>query len=79
MTDSAYTSWTTERDTAVQLASDASIEAGLSGRIVVFKVPIQALDEDRVFEGEEREDEYLIEGTVESVTISDSDEEEEYE
>jgi hypothetical protein len=77
MTDTGYTSWTTERVTAEELAQYASREAGLSGQIVIFEVPIVTVEIDRIFEGEAREDEYLIEGTVENVTFSeDADDEE---
>ena len=76
MTDTGYTSWTTDPEIAVELARYASQEAELSGNVVVFRVRIDALEESRIFEGEAREDEYLIEGTVENVRrIEDSDDE----
>jgi hypothetical protein len=71
MTDTGYTSWTTDWETARELARYASNEGGLSGQVVVFKVRISSIDERRIFEGEAREDEYLIEGTVEDVLLSD--------
>lgn len=71
MTDTGYTSWTTERGIAEELAQYASREAGLSGKVVIFRVRIDSIDEDRIFEGEAREDEYLIEGTVENVAYSE--------
>src|SRR5262245_31107150 len=54
MTDTGYTSWTIERSTAVELAQYASREARLSGRIVVFKVPVSSIEKHRIFEGEAR-------------------------
>jgi hypothetical protein len=71
MTDTGYTSWTTQQATAEELAQYASREAGLSGQIAIFKVPIASIEKARIFEGEAREDEYLIEGTVENVTFSE--------
>jgi len=67
MTDTGYTSWTTDVDIARALAQYASDESGLSGEVVIFKVRISTIDARRIFEGEDREDEYLIEGTVEDV------------
>lgn len=67
MTDTGYTSWTTDPVIAEELARFASMEAGLSGAVVIFRVRISSLDASRIFEGEEREDEYLIEGAVENV------------
>ncbi len=71
MTDTGYTSWTTDRGTAEELAQYASREAGLSGSVVIFRVRISILNEERIYEGEAREDEYLIEGTVENVQFSE--------
>ncbi|MBY0522627.1 MAG: hypothetical protein K2R98_04490 [Gemmataceae bacterium] len=82
MTDSGYTSWSKDRDTAIELGQYASRNARtsrghrLSGRVVVFKVRISTIEEERIFEGEAAEDEYLIEGTVENVEFSeDADDE----
>jgi len=36
MTDTGYTSWTTDRDIAEELARFASNEANLSGNVVIF-------------------------------------------
>ena len=71
MTDTGYTSWTTDRGIAEELAQYASREVGLSGRVVIFMVRIITIDEARIWEGESREDEYLIEGTVENVQFSE--------
>ena len=71
MTDTGYTSWTTDREIAEELAQYASREAGLSGSVVIFQVRISMIDEERIYEGEAREDEYLIEGTVENVQFSE--------
>ena len=38
--------------------------------MVIFEWAL-AIDEDRIYEGESREDEYLIEGTVENVEFSE--------
>ena len=70
MTDTAYTSWTTDRAIAEELARYSSNEADLSGRIVIFKVRVSTIEADRIYEGEAREDEYLIEGIVENVLCS---------
>jgi len=76
MTDTGYTSWTTDPQIAVELARYASQEADLSGRVVTFRVRISTIDESRIFEGEDREDEYLIEGSVENVErFEDNDDE----
>jgi hypothetical protein len=80
MTDSGYTSWSKERDTAIELGQYASRNARtsrgrrLSGRVVVFKVRITTIEVKRIFEGEVAEDEYLIEGTVEGVEFSEDGE-----
>ena len=43
---------------------------------MVFRVRISTIEVDRIFEGTEEEDEYLIEGTVENVEFSeDADDE----
>jgi hypothetical protein len=76
MTDTGYTSWTTDPGIAEELAQYASREAGLSGRVVIFQVRISTIEEGRIYEGEAGEDEYLIEGTVENVLISEDAEDE---
>jgi hypothetical protein len=77
-TVTGYTSWTTDRETAICAAKGKSEEQGLSERIVVFRVRIAALQPDQVFEGREGEAEFLLQGTVEEVSISEdaSDDEE---
>ncbi len=77
MTDTGYTSWTTDRGTAEDLARYASKEAGLSGKVVIFQVLISTIEEGRIYEGEAREDEYLIERTVENVQVCEETEDEE--
>lgn len=77
-TETGYTSWSADRDIAEAAAQDASDNFNLSGRIVIFRVCVDSLSEERMFPGREDEDEILIEGTVEDVAISKSaaDEEE---
>lgn len=69
MTDTGYTSWTTNREIAEELARYASAEADLSGKVAIFRVRISDIDKSRIYQGEAREDEYLIEGAVEQVVI----------
>lgn len=72
MTETAYTSWTTDRTLAVAAASSCSFDDGeLTGQVVILRVRVRALDLERVFEGREDEDEYLIEGLVEGVEFSE--------
>ena len=78
-TVTGYTSWTTNRSFAVEAAQAKSGEQILSGRIVVFRVRILDLSMDVVFQGREDEDEYLIQGRVEEVSISRSEDEDEEE
>jgi hypothetical protein len=77
MTQTAYTSWSTDRSIAEDAAKACSEDEGLSGLVRIFRVRVGTLDLDRVFEGRADEDEYLIEGTVENVEVSEdaSDEE----
>jgi hypothetical protein len=76
MTDTGYTSWTTDPGIAEELAKYASKEAGLSGSVVIFQVRISTIEEGRIYEREEREDEYLIEGPVENILFSEDAEDE---
>jgi hypothetical protein len=76
-TETGYTSWTTERSIAEDAAHFSSETPGLTGQIVVLRVRVDSVDEERVFPGLEDEAEYLIEGTVEGVSISTGEEEEE--
>jgi hypothetical protein len=70
-TGTAYTSWTTERSIAVDAASWNAEAEELSGKIRIFRVRIESLSDDRLFEGRDDECEYLIEGRVEEVSFSD--------
>jgi hypothetical protein len=71
LTQTGYTSWSTDRSLAEAAATACSEDEGLSGRIRIFRVRISTLDLERVFEGRADEDEYLIEGTVENVEFSE--------
>jgi hypothetical protein len=48
MTDTGYASWTTDAGIAEQLARYASSEAGLSGRVAIFQVRIETIEEGRI-------------------------------
>jgi len=69
MTETGYTSWTTDRSLAEEAARSGTHE--LSGRIRVFRVRVDTLNPERLYEGRADEDEYLIEGTVEKVEFSE--------
>ena len=69
-TVTGYTSWTTERSFAVEAAEAKSDEQRLSGQFIVFRVRVRDLSMEKVFVGWEDEYEYLIQGTVEEVSIS---------
>lgn len=71
MTDTGYTSWTTDRYVAEELARFASMEANLGGELVIFRVRINTIEESRITEGLDSECEYLIEGTVENIEFSE--------
>jgi hypothetical protein len=71
MTQTGYTSWSTDRSIAEAAAGACSDDEGLCGQIRIFRVRISTLDMERVFEGRADEDEYLIEGTVENVEFSE--------
>ena len=71
MTDTGYTSWTTDRSIAEAAARANGDAEGMSGLIRIFRVRVGTLDLDRVFEGRADEDEYMIEGTVANVESSD--------
>lgn len=77
MTDTGYTSWTTDRELAIELAQFAIDNLNLNCGYVIFRVRVDSLDESRVFEGLESEYEYLIEGTVDDVEISENGDEDE--
>jgi hypothetical protein len=55
----------------------SSYDYNLSGRIVIFRVRLASISRDRIFLGLEDEDEVLIEGPVEDVSISASPADEE--
>jgi hypothetical protein len=67
-----YTSWSTDRSIAEAAAEAKSEKQGLSGRIVIFRVRVDSLSKTRIFPGREDEDEFLIQGTVEEISISKS-------
>ena len=75
-TQTGYTSWTKDRDMAEEFAQFSG--SGLSGRVVIFRVRVDSIPEERLCQGREDEAEFLIEGAVEEVSISASaaDEEE---
>lgn len=80
-TDTGYTSWTADRSLAEAAAQDSSDNYDLSGEIVIFRIRVHSVSPERIFAGREDEDEWLIEGTVEEVTISEDaadDEEDDY-
>jgi hypothetical protein len=79
MTQTGYTSWSSDRSIAVEIARAYSQDdETLSGLVRVFRVRISTLDlERRVFEGRADEDEYMIEGTVENVEFSNDESDEE--
>jgi len=71
MTQTGYTSWSSDRSIAEAAATACSEDEGLSGQIRIFRVRVSTLDQEQVFEGRADEDEYLIEGTVENVEFSE--------
>jgi len=75
-TDTAYTSWSTNWETARMFAEEARDDAAAPGEVVVFRVRVDRLT-NRGYYGRDDEDEILIEGTVEGVEISTGLEEEE--
>ena len=75
-TDTGYTSWSTDRSIAEAAARACSEDEGLTGQHRIFRVRINMLNLERVFEGRADEDEYLIEGLVEYVEFSDDVDEE---
>jgi hypothetical protein len=75
-TETAYTSWSSNWETAPMFAEEAREDAGAPGEVVVFRVRIEGLA-SRGYYGRDDEDEILIEGTVEGVEPSTGLEEEE--
>jgi hypothetical protein len=69
-TDTAYTSWTTDRSIAEAASSSMSERGELSGRIKILRVRLDSLTDDRIFQGRDDEYEYLIEGIIEGVEFS---------
>ncbi|OWK46963.1 hypothetical protein [Fimbriiglobus ruber] len=75
-TETAYTAWSTNRETAEMFGAEARDKADAAGEVVVFRVWVESLT-NRCFScGFENEDEVLIEGTVDDVELSDGLEEE---
>jgi len=72
-TQTGYTSWTSDRSIAEEAARFRADNSGLSGEIVVFRVLAETISERQLFQGLEDEAEWLIQGTVESVSISESE------
>jgi hypothetical protein len=80
-TETAYTSWTSDRSLAEAAAEHICDTYNLSGGVVIFRVPVRSISQERIYPAREDEDEWLIEGTVEDVIISEDplDEEDEHE
>jgi hypothetical protein len=74
-TNTAYTSWSTDRETARMFGEEAQSDIIAPGEVVVFRVRIETLI-NKVYRGREDEYEVLIEGTVEDVEVSTGLEEE---
>ena len=76
------TSWVTpKRATPVGNMADEFAQfsaSDSSGPVVIFRVRVDSIPEERLFQGREDKAEFLLEGTVEEVSISESaaDEEE---
>jgi hypothetical protein len=75
-TDTAYTSWSINRETARMFGEEARSDTRARGEVVVFRVRIDTLT-NRGYFGRDDEDEILIEGRVEGVETSTGLEEEE--
>jgi hypothetical protein len=76
-TDTGYTSWTINRDTAYEFGEAASDDYATGGQVVIFRVRVDSLSMDLVFQGRDDEDEFLLQGSVEEVSISDGYEDDE--
>ena len=70
-TQTGYTSWTTDRSVAEAAADEICNDCDLSGGIIVFRVRLRSVPRERIYLAREDEDEWLIEGAVEDVTISE--------
>src|SRR5262249_43823427 len=75
-TETAYTSWSTNWETARMFAEEGRSDTRTGGEVVVFRVRIETLT-NRGYFGRGDEDEILIEGRVDDVEISTGLEEEE--
>jgi hypothetical protein len=77
-TETGYTSWTTDRGLAVDAAYFSASVPGLSGQVAIFRVRVESLPAESVYPGRDDENEYLIEGIVDgvSISVSESDDEE---
>lgn len=71
-TDTAYTSWTSDKSFAVAAAEAMSEDCGLSGQVRIFRVSVASIEEERFVEGREDESEWLIQGIVEDVSVTTS-------
>jgi hypothetical protein len=60
MTETGYTSWSSDRAIAEAAASESSNSERLGARQQIFRVLVETLDLGRVFEGRADEDEYLM-------------------
>lgn len=76
-TDTAYTSWSAERSIAEYMARLTIEQEGLRGGVIVFRVRVETIDVARLFPGCDDEQEWLIEGRVEGVELSEFDDESE--
>jgi hypothetical protein len=74
-TDTAYTSWSTNWETAHMFGEEARTDFRVRGEAVVFRARIDTTN--RGYYGRDDEDEILIEGSVEDVEISTGLEDEE--
>lgn len=74
-TDTAYTSWSSDPSIARDFAEQSASRMGLSGRTAMFRVRIDDLNRDQVYEGRGDEFEFLIEGRIENVRLLEDDEE----
>jgi hypothetical protein len=76
-TDTAFTSWTSQRSIAVNAAEEVCTTEELECGVVVFRVLLANLPDSQIFPGRPDEDEYLLWGVIENVEISTADSDEE--
>lgn len=69
-TQTGYTSWTTDRNIAEEFAQFSA--SGSSGQAVIFRLRVASIPEEQVSQGRDDEAEFLLEGIVEEVSISES-------